>query len=180
VERVQGASRIICLWPGLPRLWHPGDFFSLLEAIAFAALLNLALLASFFRSDAVSHVWRLGIWVSVAVFWLFGMWRGFRQHTPAADADWAHNQQDLFIRAQTEYLRGHWVEAQTLLEQLIRRDPEDVESHLLLASVYRRTQRIDLSRCQLRQIEDFEGAARWRFEIGRELAAIDRPAAITA
>jgi hypothetical protein len=94
--------------------------------------------------------------------------------------DWAQNQQALFIRAQTEYLRGHWVEAQTLLEQLIRRDPEDVESHLLLASVYRRTQRIDLSRRQLREIQGFEGAARWRFEIGRELAAIDKPSAVTA
>ena len=151
-----------------------------MEAIAFAALLNLALLASFFRSDAVSHVWRLGIWGSAVVFWLFGVWRGLRQRTPAGDADWAQNQQDLFIRAQSEYLRGHWVEAQTLLEQLIRRDPEDVESHLLLASVYRRTQRIDLSRCQLRQVQDMAGAARWRFEIGRELAAIDQPSAMTA
>ncbi|MHB0956406.1 MAG: tetratricopeptide repeat protein [Pirellulaceae bacterium] len=180
MERVRRASRITCLWPGLARLWHSGDFSSLLEAIAFAALLNLALLASFFRADAVSHVWRLGFWVSVAVFWGSGVWRGLRQHTPAGDAEWAQGQQDLFIRAQTEYLRGHWVEAQTVLEQLIRRDPEDVESHLLLASVYRRTQRLDLSRCQLRQLEDFQGAARWRFEIRRELAAIDKPAAITA
>lgn len=177
---MRGASRITCLWPGLQSLWRQGDFSSLAEAIAFAALLNLALLASFFRSDAVSHVWRLGVWVSVVVFWLFGVWRGLRQRTPAGDADWAQNQQDLFIRAQTEYLRGHWVESQTLLEQLIRRDPEDVESRLLLASVYRRTRRIDLSRCQLREIQDFEGAARWRFEIGRELAAIDKPAAVTA
>jgi hypothetical protein len=176
---MRGASRITCLWPGLPCLWRQGDFSSLAEAIAFAALLNLALLASFFRSDVVSHVWRLGIWVSVVVFWLFGVWRGFRQRTPVRDTEWAQNQQDLFIRAQTEYLRGHWVEAQTLLEQLIRRDPEDVESRLLLASVYRRTRRIDLSRSQLREIQDFEGAVRWRFEIGRELAAIDKPAAVT-
>jgi cytochrome c-type biogenesis protein CcmH/NrfG len=81
----------------------------------------------------------------------------------------AHNQQDLFIRAQAEYLKGHWVEAQSLLEQLLRDDPEDVESHLLLASVFRRSRRIELARKQLHRLGGFPGRAKWQFEIQREL-----------
>ena len=171
---MRGASRIACLWPGLLRLWYAGEFSSLLEAFAFAALLNLAILATFFRPDAVSLVWRAGIWATVGLFWLYGLWQGFRSAAPDEPADSAPDQQDLFIRAQSEYLRGHWVEAQTLVEQLIELNPEDIEARLLLAAVFRRTRRIDLSRFQLRQAQDLAGAARWRFEIGQELAALDR------
>jgi Flp pilus assembly protein TadD len=67
-----------------------------------------------------------------------------------------------------------------LLEELVRRDRSDVEAHLLLASVYRRVRRIDLSRRQLCQLQDCPGAAKWRFEIGRELAAIEEPTAVGA
>jgi hypothetical protein len=174
------ASWITCLWPGLRRLWYLGDFSSLLVAVAFAALLNLALWASFVRDDTVSSAWRIVAWLSLAVFWVFGLWQGGRYYaTPGDDAD-GHNQQDLFIRAQSQYLRGHWVDAQMLLEQLIRRDPGDVEAQLLLASVHRRARRIDLSRRQLRQVQDCPGAGKWRFEIGRELAAIEEPSALGA
>jgi hypothetical protein len=174
---MRGASWITGLWPGLRRLWHHGDVSSLAVAFAFAALLNLALWASFVRFDTVSSAWRLWAWVSLAVFWVFGLWQGVRECSTPGDAARGQNQQDLFIRAQSQYLRGHWVEAQMLLEQLIRRDPGDVEAHLLLASVYRRARRIDLSCRQLRQVQDCAGAAKWRFEIGRELAAIEKPSA---
>jgi hypothetical protein len=178
VGHVGKASWITCLWPGLPRLWYLGDLSSLAVAVAFAALLNLALWASFVRSDTFSSAWRVCAWVSLAVFWVFGLWQGGRQSaTPEDDAE-GQNQQDLFIRAQSQYLRGHWVEAQMLLEQLIRRDPGDVEAQLLLASVYRRTRRIDLSRRQLRQVQDCPGAGKWRFEIGRELAAMKESSAL--
>lgn len=176
---MRGASRIACLWPGLLRLWYAGEFSSLLEAFAFAALLNLAILASFYRPDAVSPVWRASIWAAVGLFWLYGLWQGFRAAAPEERAESAPDQQDLFIRAQSEYLRGHWVEAQTLAEQLIECDPEDVEARLLLAAVYRRTRRIDLSRFQLRQAQDLQGAGRWRYEIGQEFAALERAGTVS-
>lgn len=169
-----GASWITCLWPGLRRLWYAGDFSSLLLAVVFATLLNLALWASFVRYDTVSATWRVWAWVSLTAFWVFGLWQGGWHETTPEDVAQGNNQQDLFIRAQSQYLKGHWSESQKLLEQLIRRDPGDVEAQLLLASVFRRARRIDLSRRQLGQVQDCPGAGKWRFEIGREQAAIEQ------
>jgi tetratricopeptide (TPR) repeat protein len=177
VGQLGRASWITCLWPGLPRLWYLGDLSSLAVAVAFAALLNLVLWASFVRYDTVSAAWRLSAWVSLIVFWVYGLWQGGRQTWAAAGDTDGQDDQDLFIRAQSQYLRGHWVEAQQLLEQLIRREPGDVEAQLLLASVYRRSHRIDLSRRQLRQVLDCPGAGKWRFEIGREIASLENSSA---
>jgi len=45
-------------------------------AITFATLLNVGLWASFVRYDTVSVTWRLGAWVSLAIFWAGGLWQG--------------------------------------------------------------------------------------------------------
>ncbi len=168
---MRGVSRITYLWPGLSRLWHHGDLAALATAICFAVLLNLVLLSSFFGSRGVMSTWSGYGWALIVAFWAFGVWQTARNHTSESDLPPTQNPQDLFIRAQAEYLRGHWVEAQSLLEQLIRRHPRDVESHLLLSSVFRRSHRIDLSRRQLRRLQELEHAARWRFEVQREFGA---------
>jgi hypothetical protein len=171
---MRGASRITYLWPGLSRLWYQGDLTALATAIVFAVLLNLVLLASFVRSESVWTSWSGFGWVFLVAFWAHGVWQAARHQSSCSDLRQSHNQRDLFIRAQTEYLRGRWVEAQSLLEQLIRQDPRDIESHLLLSSVFRRSRRIDLSRRQLRRLRAYEEAAPWRFEIDRELALLER------
>ncbi len=176
---MRGASRITYLWPGLSRLWQRGDLTALGMAIAFAVLLNLVLLASFVRSDGAWKSWCGYGWAALVAFWALGVWHAARHHASSGDFH-GHNQQDLFIQAQAEYLRGHWVEAQALLEQLIGRNPEDIEAQLLLSSVYRRSRRIELSRRQLRRLCTFEEAARWRFEIERELTALDAVSATGA
>ena len=149
-------------------------------AIAFAVLLNLMLLASFVRTDGAWKPWCGYGWAMLVVFWAFGVWQAARHHASSRDLTRVHNQQDLFIRAQTEYLRGHWVEAQSLLEQLLRQNPRDIESHLLLSSVFRRSRRIELSRKQLRRLDELEEAIGWRFEIDRETALLDRTSASSA
>ncbi len=174
---MRGVSRITYLWPGLSRLWHHGDLAALGTAMAFAVLLNLMLLASFVRPEGTWNAWYGYGWAMLVAFWAFGVWQAARHQASSRDLPQVHNQQDLFIRAQAEYLRGRWVEAQALLEQLIRHNPGDIESHLLLSSVFRRSRRIDLSRKQLRRLYEFEEAAQWRFEIERELAVLDQAAA---
>ena len=118
---MRGVSRITYLWPGLSRLWHHGDLTALGTAIAFAVLLNLMLLASFVRPEGTWNTWYGYGWAMLVAFWAFGVWQAARHQASSRDLPQVHNQQDLFIRAQAEYLRGRWVEAQSLLEQLIRR-----------------------------------------------------------
>ena len=177
---MRDVSRIAHLWPGLSRLWHQGDARGLGAAVAFTVLLNLVLWASFLCSDAAGSAWRGMGWASVLVFWSVGLWRSVRRRASGSGSAAPPGQQDLFVRAQAEYLKGHWVEAQTLLEQLIRQDPGDLESHLLLASVFRRTCRIELARRQIRQLNDLDGAAKWGLETRRELALLEGASAASA
>lgn len=177
---MRGISRITYLWPGLSRLWHAGDLGALVTAIAFALLLNLVMWGSFISPGGVWFSWRGAMWALVVLFWAAGVWQAARHRASLRELSPAPDQEGLFTRAQAEYLQGHWVEAQALLEQLIRRDPRDLESHLLLASVYRRSQRLELSRQELCHIRQHDGAARWRFEIDRELALLEQVAARAA
>ncbi len=177
VERMRGASRITYLWPGLWQLWHQGDLTALATAMVFAGLLNWVLLATFVHPGGAITSWCWFGWTLVVAFWALGVWQAARHHASFRGIPQSEGQQDLFIQAQAEYLRGHWVEAQSLLEQLIRRNPGDIESRLLLSSVFRRSRRIDLSRQQLRRLQEFETAAHWRFEIEREAILLDKAAA---
>lgn len=162
------------MWPGLSRLWYHGDLKALGLAIGFATLLNLMVLVSFVRPESVWNSWCGYGWAALVAFWVFGVWQAARSPIAGQRLDPPRDQQDLFIQAQAEYLRGHWVEAQALLEQVIRQNPLDVESRLLLSSVLRRSRRIELSRRQLRRLRELEEAASWRFEIERELAQLDQ------
>ena len=177
---MRGAIRITCLWPGLARLWFQGDALSLAVAIAFGFLLNAMLVVSFLSPHPLPGGWNRMGWCAVVVFWLVGVWQATRYRLREQGKPEEHDQQALFIRAQAEYLRGHWLESQSSLKQLLRRDPQDVEAHLLLASVHRRAQRIDLSRRQLQRLCRLEGAAKWRTETEQELAALDRMSALEA
>ena len=177
---MHGAIRITYLWPGLARLWFHGDALSLAVAVAFGFLLNAMLIVSFLSPHSLPGAWNQMGWCAVVVFWVIGVWRATRYGLLEQGKPGEHDQQALFIRAQTEYLRGHWSESQSSLKQLLRRDPQDVEAHLLLASVHRRARRIDLSRRQLRRMCRLEGAAKWRTETEQEQAALDRLAAVEA
>lgn len=173
MARRQSAGWLSCIWPGLPRLWRRGDARSLAVAVGFSVLLNLAVWASFLRADAAPRVWSWTVWTVLGVLWTAGCWREVRQRSWAGIAERARCEEDLFIRAQAEYLKGHWVESHNLLEHLIESNPLDIEAQLLLASVHRRTKRIDLSRKQLRQVSRLPESGPWRFEIGRELALLN-------
>ncbi|MFW6170883.1 MAG: hypothetical protein ACODAD_10375 [Planctomycetota bacterium] len=176
VERTRHPSWIACLWPGLPRLWYAGSLSGLGTAVVFAALLNALLLESFVRAGSAGGAWNRYGWMLLGVFWMLGVWRAARYPVSSGVSPPTHHHQGLLIQAQSEYLKGHWVEAQTLLEQVIRANPRDIEAHLLLSCVFRRSRRIELSRKQLRRLCKLDEAARWRFEIEREVALLDRMA----
>ena len=174
------------LWPGFTRLWRRGDFLGLLIALSFAAVLNLALVATF-APEHVLPKWGIAgawwptvlAWVFVLSFWIVGVRAGeqvaSRLKEPGATTD--PELEARFVAAQHQYLRGHWIEAETLLLQLLAANPEDCEARLLLASVERRSGLSGDARRTLVSLQELPAARRWHLEIERELAILNAASA---
>ena len=75
---------------------------------------------------------------------------------------------DLFLRAQREYLSGNWTETEALLAKIVRRQPDDIEAILFLATVHRHTGRYDEARQQLRRLSKIARSTDWSMEISQE------------
>ena len=161
---------ILSAWPGLATLWQRGKWSGLLVATTFTLLLNLALIATFVRPSFLSRPTLLAVWTAAAAFWLFNIWHGLQTRP---DGESQEVDQDLFIRAQGEYLRGNWFEAESALQEIIATNESDVESHLLLATLCRHMGRFDDARKQLTRLERLERAGHWRLEIERERQLLD-------
>jgi hypothetical protein len=173
------APWITCLWPGLPRLWWRGQGFGLFTAGFFAIWLNATLVESLV-SPILANPWGRGAnWAILALCWLVGLRKGMNRLSQFYHGD-AHNNDELFARAQAEYLRGQWFEAESLLLRLVRETPADAEGRLLLATLYRHTRRPDLARAQLDRIERLPDGARWRWEVLQERKHAEKVASLLA
>ena len=174
---MRALSWMTCLWPGLAALWLRGRWTGLLGAAVFAGALNFVLIATFApEAWGLTSFWMRGAaWVLVLGFWVLGIRRGLGELSrPRRAAAPVQPQLDEWFRqAQTEYLRGHWIEAETLLARLLVQQPDDAEARLLLASIQRRTGRLAASRKTLTEMSSDETATRWTWEIQAELARIN-------
>lgn len=159
-----------CLWPGLPQLWWRGDSLGLAAAVLLAMLVNLCIAASWVWPELLSPNHRMVCWLTAGGIWLaclpWSYWamRGIVSGGKASET--------LLIAAQTNYLKGNWVEAESLLKRQLRQEPRDIESRLLLAAVYRRTDRCDQALSQLRRLSRLEESAPWQREIAYEQVRI--------
>ncbi len=158
---------IICLWPGLPRLWIRGDWAALAIAVAFGVALNLVLVSSFVWTELLPPSFNRIGWLILGTVWLASVFQAYRslphlREPPRVD------DRGLFIQAQAEYLKGHWFEAETLLRQLLRHCSRDVDVLLMLATLYRRTKRYDEAATQLDRLDRLDEACKWRTEIAQE------------
>ncbi|MEX2122003.1 MAG: hypothetical protein WD847_20655 [Pirellulales bacterium] len=158
-----------CLWPGLPQLWLRGAWSGLLLAAGFSCLLNLLLLTSLVWTELFAPGVRLAAWTAVLVFWSGSALAGRRWIAGQCDGSRPPESEDLFPRALGEYLRGNWFEAEAVCNRLLRGQVRDVEAHLLLATVFRHTGRIEDARRQLNELMKFDGSAKWQWEIAAEL-----------
>lgn len=174
-------------WPGLAGLWLRGGWTDLGLAVAFAAALNFALVTTFVWPQLISRdlpAWGvpLAAWVLVLWFWVMGRGRAVR--LLAIEAAKSLQPDDiseaLFREAQGEYLKEHWLEAQSLLVRLLSRRPGDAEARLLLVSVYRRSGELDLARQQLVELSRLAAAQRWQEEMQQERRNLARPNATKA
>lgn len=177
----------LCAWPGLARLWLHGHWRSLCIAVIFAIALNLTLVATLIWPALLGETYPMVAWPALMVVWLVAMLTSLRNvdrwsQVPAISSRVAESRADdstelgdtLFIRAQREYLKGHWTEAATLLTRELQRNPRDVESRLLLATLMRRRQEWEAAREQLSILLRFDESINWKHEIGREQELIER------
>lgn len=165
------------IWPGLPQLWLRGSWVGLTLAVGFTALANVLLTATLVWSEwlpprakgiglgALAVIWFIA-WVDARADWrrLLAEWSTGEQRSadPAARSD------QWFQAAQAAYLAGDWVSAEQTLVKLLRHEPRDTESRLLLATLWRHEGHFKKASEELDRLECLETAASWQYEIARE------------
>lgn len=168
------ANHLLCLWPGLARLWLRGEIRSLLVAFGFGGSLNALLVATLIWPEiAPAPLWGSGL-AAAALWWLVAgilAWRELPELL-AATADDPHK--GLFTTAQAEYLKGNWLEAESAVRKLLRQSPRDAEAQLLWAALLRRTARLDRARQALQDLSRLEAASSWQHEIRTERELLRR------
>lgn len=167
-------SRWISLaWPGLPQLWLRGDPVALVLAVAFAVLLNLALVTSLVWTEILDPWHRNILWMVVGIVWLISAVVSARwwQSRESPQSDFV---KDLFRHSLNQYLQGNWIEAERRLRRLLRKNSHDADARLLLVGVMRHTHRIDEAHRQLDRLVACEGAEKWQTEIDREYELLNR------
>ena len=192
MSRTDSAHKLLSLWPGLPDLWRHGNGLALATALVFALAANVLALVTFVWTDllVVELTWFLGAagagvvsgtlkavgWVVLSCCWLGSAYGGLRQSASKTRPGRAKVDETLFPRAQSEYLKGHWYEAETLAGELLAQRADDIEARLLLATVYRRTGRTVEAEKQLAEMEQFPVAARWSLEMAAERSMLQAAA----
>ena len=173
------APYLICCWPGLARLWTKGHSSSLVVAIGFAVLLNLALVSTFLWPTSLGITFPLVAWPTLLLIWTTSAVVTYRS-IPDELAEVRHGRKNveevtdtLFNQAQREYLRGHWTDAEKLLKRRLHSKPRDIESRLLLATLLRHSRRLKEASEELDGLLKLDESIQWKFEISRERQLIE-------
>jgi len=157
------------LWPGLPQIAREGSWAALAVAIGFAALVNLALMATLLWSELFTPEVRNLVWMAVLAIWggsAAVCYRWDRRHAAQREAGPAD---DAFIEARDHYLKGNWFESEQVLRGLLGENPRDLDAGLMLAALLRRAGRPDEARLELDRLKRLDGFEKWEPEISREL-----------
>jgi len=149
-------------------LWWRGDGKALLGALGFAAAVNLGLVSSLVWSESLPTWLLVAGWFALAAIWLGYAVHGWRLIPILRGEDGSPAREDLFVRAQAEYLNRHWLEAEELLHELLAEREQDAEARLMLATLYRHTGRTAEAADCLMRLERMDAGQRWRVEIVRE------------
>lgn len=168
------------VWPGLPWLWLRGSAAGLVLALAFAVVLDMAILSTWIWSEFLELPIVIGLWVAVAMIWMAATVSAALAfpaplqtgHDAAADA--------LFTAARDAYLARDWLAAETKLRALLDLSPTDGEAQLLLGTLLRRVGRLDEAATAFETLSRSDTGAPWLPALTRELqriASARRPAA---
>lgn len=170
---------LVLLWPGFADSWRFGTVKNVAITLAFAGLLEFAILCTFVWPQWTVAPVRAVVWFGVVMFWMVTSGVQFLRHLvknrSSGITDSSHK--DLFRAAQTEYLNGNWAQAEELFHGLLKGNPLDVDSRLYLASLYRHVDQPAAARSQLKLLRDeirSNGDAKWDVEVQRELSLLDQ------
>jgi len=166
-------------WPGLPWLWLRGSVAGLVLALAFAVVLDMAILATWIWTEFLELPVVVGLWAATGLIWAIATVSAVTAfpaplqagHDPAADT--------LFAAARDAYLARDWLAAETKLRSLLLLRPTDGEAQLLLGTLLRRAGRLREAREALDKLSRSDSGAPWRSVISRELDRLAAAEAIT-
>lgn len=171
---------LACAWPGLPALWLRGRWSGLGWALLFSTVLNTALLATFVWPEWLSWAMTTTLWIAAGSLCVLGYWQSLTQLPKLLGTTTDPQADQKLVDAQCAYLQGQYYEAEQGLRRLLHLQPDDPEARLLLASVYRRTNRKKEALDALKRLAEAPRGGRWLFEATRLRAAIqemsDEPA----
>jgi len=156
------------LWPGLPDLWIHGSWAGLALALGFTVLLNVLLLGSLVWTRWLPPTMLWAGWGAVVVLWACSFWVAHQGGAEQGERKAA----DLLRQATEAYLQGRWFAAESLLERLVQRNRQDVQARLMLATLKRRTGRLEEARVDLENLALLDAARPWLEEIRREQQSI--------
>lgn len=159
------ATEMAYYWPGLAIAWHRGAARGLFISVVYAWWICLLLLATFVWPEWFSVALVRGMWLLAFVVWLgTTIYSRFTMRSYRVSCDDSGE----FEKAQEEYLRGNWFEAEALLLRILERQPEDVPAALLLIGILRHTQRWQPALRRIEQVKLLDSAAVWTFEVEQE------------
>jgi hypothetical protein len=165
---------LTCLWPGLPELWWRGRLSALPTAIAFAVAVNAILITRYLYPEWLPRgLVSMAFWVGL-IAWGFSVYRCVRELPTLLAPRRAEDHPDQFPEARTAYLRGNWTAAEGLLSDVLAIEPRDPPALLLLAGIYRHTNRLEAAEVLLQEIVRLEVADSWGLEVEAEIRRLQR------
>lgn len=168
--------RSTLLWPGLPWLWLRGSRAGLLVAVAFAIVLDTAIVSTWVWSELVELEVAVGLWAAAAAIWLLGTISAVSAFPPPLTLTQDAATERMFVEARDAYLARDWLAAETKLLALLTLRPVDGEAQLLLASLLRRVGRSGEAEKALSKLARSDSGLRWHSAIARERRLLARAA----
>ena len=169
---------MLSFWPGYDGLTRYGRWTFLFVALAFAFILNLFIVLNFYWTAYLTPTQRNGLLATLAVAWItLGLIAGVKRRS-IENEQTADEKENKFPEATIQYLRGNWYETEQILLTLLAKNPRDVESLLMQATLYRHTKRYAEATAVLDKLQLLEDASRWFIEIETErrlIAADGKP-----
>jgi hypothetical protein len=158
----------------MPWLWLRGSVGGLVLALAFAVLLDMAIVTTWIWSELVDVRISIGIWTATITVWIVSTASAASSFPAPIPRDPDAATDTLFVKARDAYLARDWLTAETRLRAVLALAPTDGEAQLLLATLLRRVGRTAEAKRALEQLSRSDSGAPWQTAIAREVVLLDQ------